>query len=98
MGNSILIFCTFEMLILWSLVTLSHILLHHHIECKTCFEARKITILAVALQLDAAAPVLASLKEPIVIAKVNADKFTRLAVKYDIEYGSLAFYFHPTLK
>lgn len=55
-------------------------------------------IVAVALQLDAAAPVLAALKEPIVIAKVNADKFTRLAVKYDIEYGSIAFYFYPTLK
>ncbi|RVW74634.1 Protein disulfide-isomerase 5-2 [Vitis vinifera] len=38
-----------------------------------------------APELDAAAPVLASLKEPIVIAKVNADKFTRLAVKYDID-------------
>ena len=56
------------------------------------------TIVAVALQLDAAAPVLATLKEPIVIAKVNADKHTRLAVKYDIEYGSIAFYFHASLK
>ncbi|KAM7267129.1 hypothetical protein ACFE04_009295 [Oxalis oulophora] len=36
-------------------------------------------------QLDAAAPVLAALKQPIVIAKLNADKYTRLAPKYDIE-------------
>ncbi|KAF7811802.1 protein disulfide-isomerase 5-2 [Senna tora] len=36
-------------------------------------------------ELDAAAPVLAALKEPIVIAKVDADKFTSLAKKYDIE-------------
>lgn len=38
------------------------------------------------LQLDAAAPVLATLKEPIVIAKVDADKHTKLARKYDVEY------------
>ena len=38
------------------------------------------------LQLDLAAPALAAMKEPIVIAKVNADKFTRLASKYDVEY------------
>lgn len=37
------------------------------------------------LQLDEAAPVLAGLKEPIVIAKVNADKYTRLASKHDVE-------------
>ncbi|KAK4252987.1 hypothetical protein QN277_010831 [Acacia crassicarpa] len=36
-------------------------------------------------ELDAAAPVLAALKEPIIIAKVNADKFTSLAKKYDVE-------------
>ncbi|KAF8404228.1 hypothetical protein HHK36_009110 [Tetracentron sinense] len=36
-------------------------------------------------ELDAAAPVLSRLKEPIVIAKVNADKFTRLASKYEID-------------
>lgn len=41
--------------------------------------------LLVALQLDEAAPVLAGLNEPIVLAKVNADKLTRLASKYDIE-------------
>lgn len=44
-----------------------------------------------ALQLDEAAPILASLKEPIVIAKVNADKYTRLAKKHDIEYASRDF-------
>ncbi|XP_062165127.1 protein disulfide-isomerase 5-2 [Alnus glutinosa] len=42
-------------------------------------------------QLDEAASILASLKEPIVIAKVDADKFSSLASKYDID----AF---PTLK
>ncbi|OVA04064.1 Thioredoxin [Macleaya cordata] len=36
-------------------------------------------------ELDAAAPVLAGLEKPIVIAKVNADKFTRLASKYEID-------------
>jgi len=38
------------------------------------------------LQLDAAAPVLAALKEPILIAKVDADKHTSLARKHDVEY------------
>lgn len=48
-----------------------------------------------APELDAAAPVLASLKEPIVIAKVNADKFTRLAVKYDIDgFPTLKLFIH----
>ncbi|GAV66310.1 Thioredoxin domain-containing protein/Thioredoxin_6 domain-containing protein [Cephalotus follicularis] len=42
-------------------------------------------------ELDAAAPILAGLKDPIVIAKVNADKFTSLASKYGVD----AF---PTLK
>ena len=37
------------------------------------------------LQLDEAAPILAGLKEPIVIAKLNADKFTSLARKHEIE-------------
>ncbi|KAM7280509.1 hypothetical protein ACFE04_007643 [Oxalis oulophora] len=36
-------------------------------------------------ELDAAAPVLAALKQPIVIAKLNADKYTRLARKYDVD-------------
>ncbi|XP_028805768.1 protein disulfide-isomerase 5-2-like [Neltuma alba] len=45
--------------------------------------------------LDAAAPVLAALKEPIVIAKVDADKFTRLAKKYDVNaYPSLMLFIH----
>lgn len=38
------------------------------------------------LQLDKAAPVLAQLNEPIMIAKINADKYTKLAAKYEIEY------------
>ncbi|GMH00329.1 hypothetical protein Nepgr_002168 [Nepenthes gracilis] len=46
-------------------------------------------------ELDAAAPVLAGLKEPIVIAKVNADKYTRLASKYDIDgYPTLKIFMH----
>ncbi|GMI77146.1 ARABIDOPSIS THALIANA PROTEIN DISULFIDE ISOMERASE 8, PROTEIN DISULFIDE ISOMERASE 8, PDI-like 5-2 [Hibiscus trionum] len=46
-------------------------------------------------QLDEAAVALAGLKEPIVIAKVNADKFTRLARKYDIDgYPTLKFFMH----
>ncbi|GAB4861443.1 Protein disulfide-isomerase 5-2 [Ancistrocladus abbreviatus] len=36
-------------------------------------------------ELDAAASALAGLKEPIIIAKVNADKYTRLASKYEID-------------
>ncbi|XP_028782878.1 protein disulfide-isomerase 5-2 [Neltuma alba] len=44
-------------------------------------------------ELDAAAPALAALKEPIVIAKVNADKFTSLAKKYDVDaYPSLMLF------
>ncbi|XP_009379564.2 protein disulfide-isomerase 5-2 [Pyrus x bretschneideri] len=42
-------------------------------------------------QLDAAAPLLAGLKHPVAIAKLNADKFTSVARKYEID----AF---PTLK
>lgn len=38
------------------------------------------------VQLDAAAPILAKLKQPIIIAKLNADKYTRLARKLEIEY------------
>ncbi|XVE60773.1 hypothetical protein DITRI_Ditri05aG0154300 [Diplodiscus trichospermus] len=46
-------------------------------------------------QLDEAAPILAGLKEPIVIAKVNADKFTRLASKHDVDgYPTLKFFMH----
>ncbi|CAL0303076.1 unnamed protein product [Lupinus luteus] len=43
-------------------------------------------------ELDAAAPILATLKDPIMIAKVDADKFNRLAKKYDVEYVSEALY------
>lgn len=46
----------------------------------------------VALQLDKAAAALAGSKNPVVIAKVDADKYTSLASKYDIEYTSLASY------
>ncbi|XP_043703959.1 protein disulfide isomerase-like 5-2 [Telopea speciosissima] len=38
-----------------------------------------------APELDVAAPILAGLDKPIVIAKINADKFTRLASKYEID-------------
>ncbi|KAF2290961.1 hypothetical protein GH714_017389 [Hevea brasiliensis] len=48
-----------------------------------------------AVTLDAAAPGLAELKEPIVIAKVNADKYTRLASKYDVDgYPTLKIFMH----
>ncbi|CAJ2629731.1 unnamed protein product [Trifolium pratense] len=46
-------------------------------------------------ELDAAAPVLANLKEPIVIAKVDADKHTRLARKYDVDaYPTVLLFNH----
>jgi protein disulfide-isomerase A1 len=46
-------------------------------------------------QLDEAAPILGSLKVPILIAKVNADKFTRLARKYEIDaFPSLKIFMH----
>ncbi|KAE8057129.1 hypothetical protein FH972_013842 [Carpinus fangiana] len=46
-------------------------------------------------QLDEAAPILANLKKPIVIAKVNADKFTSLARKYDIDaFPTLMIFMH----
>lgn len=44
----------------------------------------------VALQLERAAPVLAGLKQPIAVAKVDADKYKKLASKHDIEYVSMA--------
>ncbi|KAK0576153.1 hypothetical protein LWI29_012844 [Acer saccharum] len=48
-----------------------------------------------APQLDEAAPVLAGLKEPIVIAKVNADKYKRLANKYEIDaFPMLKIFMH----
>ncbi|XP_038725268.1 protein disulfide-isomerase 5-2-like [Tripterygium wilfordii] len=46
-------------------------------------------------ELDAAAPILAGLKQPVVIAKVNADKFTRLASTYDIDgFPTLKIFMH----
>ncbi|KAK9929634.1 hypothetical protein M0R45_026727 [Rubus argutus] len=46
-------------------------------------------------QLDAAAPLLASLKQPIVIAKVNADKYTSLAHKYEVDgFPTLKLFIH----
>ncbi|KAK2659290.1 hypothetical protein Ddye_005823 [Dipteronia dyeriana] len=48
-----------------------------------------------APQLDEAAPVLAGLKKPIVIAKVNADKYKRLANKYEIDaFPMLKIFMH----
>ncbi|WCJ35040.1 Protein disulfide-isomerase 5-2 [Euphorbia peplus] len=48
-----------------------------------------------APELDAAAPILAGLKEPIVIAKVDADKYSRLARKYDIDgFPTLKIFMH----
>ncbi|PSS00162.1 Protein disulfide-isomerase [Actinidia chinensis var. chinensis] len=46
-------------------------------------------------ELDKAAPILAGLKEPIVIAKVNADQFTRLAKRFDIDgFPTLKVFMH----
>ncbi|ESQ45038.1 hypothetical protein EUTSA_v10010385mg [Eutrema salsugineum] len=46
-------------------------------------------------ELDAAAPVLAKLKKPIVIAKLNADKYSRLARKLEIDaFPTLMLYNH----
>ncbi|XP_022993428.1 protein disulfide-isomerase 5-2-like [Cucurbita maxima] len=46
-------------------------------------------------ELDAAAPQLAKLKEPVVLAKVNADKFTGLAKKYDVDaYPTIKIFMH----
>ncbi|MED6111023.1 Protein disulfide-isomerase 5-2 [Stylosanthes scabra] len=46
-------------------------------------------------ELDAAAPVLATLKDPIVIAKVDADKHTSLAKKYDVDaYPTIMLFNH----
>ncbi|OMO81376.1 Thioredoxin [Corchorus olitorius] len=48
-----------------------------------------------APQLDEAAPVLAEFKEPVVIAKLDADKFTTLAHKYQIGgYPTLKLFMH----
>ncbi|KEH43576.1 protein disulfide-isomerase 5-2 [Medicago truncatula] len=46
-------------------------------------------------ELDAAAPVLAALKEPILIAKVDADKHTSLARKHDVDaYPTILLFNH----
>ncbi|KAL6983171.1 Protein disulfide-isomerase 5-2 [Sarracenia purpurea var. burkii] len=46
-------------------------------------------------ELDKAASILAGLKEPILIGKVNADKFTRLADKYEIDgFPTLKIFMH----
>jgi len=47
-----------------------------------CFFSKRL-----APELDKAAPVLAGLKDPIIIAKVDVDKYTRLAYKYKIKYA-----------
>ncbi|KAK2967031.1 hypothetical protein RJ640_003387 [Escallonia rubra] len=48
-----------------------------------------------APELDKAAPVLAGLKNPIVIAKVNADKYSRIAAKYEIDgFPTLKIFMH----
>lgn len=39
-----------------------------------------------SLQLDKAASILADLKKPISIAKIDADKYKRVGSKYGIEY------------
>lgn len=35
---------------------------------------------------------LANLETPVVIAKVDADKYRKLGNKYDIEYGTITFF------
>ncbi|GAB2291180.1 Protein disulfide-isomerase 5-2 [Dionaea muscipula] len=46
-------------------------------------------------ELDAAAPVLAGLREPIVIAKIDADKYRRLSSKYEIDgFPTLKIFVH----
>lgn len=46
-------------------------------------------------QLDVAAPILAELKEPVVIAKVDADKYRRIGNKYEIDgFPTLKLFMH----
>ncbi|KAI3464388.1 hypothetical protein Pfo_021051 [Paulownia fortunei] len=48
-----------------------------------------------APELDKAAPILAGLKQPIVVAKVDADKYRKLASKHDIDgYPTLKVFMH----
>ncbi|KAL2456723.1 Protein disulfide-isomerase 5-2 [Abeliophyllum distichum] len=50
---------------------------------------------SLAPELDKAAPVLAGLKKPIIVAKVNADKYRRLASKHEIDgYPTLKIFVH----
>lgn len=46
------------------------------------------------MQLDKAATVLAGLKQPIIVAKIDADKYKRLASKHEIEYAATTFWFN----
>lgn len=48
------------------------------------------------MQLDAAAAALAELEKPIMIAKVDADKYRRLGDKYEIEYAIMPFIYLTT--
>ncbi|KAK4490065.1 hypothetical protein RD792_000719 [Penstemon davidsonii] len=48
-----------------------------------------------APELDKAAPILAGLKKPIIVAKVDADKYRKLASKHDIDgYPTLKIFMH----
>ncbi|KAL0351370.1 UNVERIFIED_CONTAM: protein disulfide-isomerase 5-2 [Sesamum calycinum] len=48
-----------------------------------------------APELDKAAPILAGLKQPIVVAKVDADKYRKLGSKHDIDgYPTLKIFMH----
>ncbi|XP_073285883.1 protein disulfide-isomerase 5-2-like [Primulina huaijiensis] len=48
-----------------------------------------------APELDKAAPVLAGLKKPIIVAKVDADKYRKLASKHEVDgYPTLKIYMH----
>ncbi|KAG8059024.1 hypothetical protein GUJ93_ZPchr0002g25559 [Zizania palustris] len=50
-----------------------------------------------APQLDEAAPVLAGLSKPIIVAKVNADKYKKLGSKYGVDgFPTLMFFDHGT--
>lgn len=57
--------------------------------CLGCFYPRFWVLglinMNVTLQLDKAAPVLAGLKKPIIVAKVDADKYRKLASKHEVE-------------
>jgi len=46
--------------------------------------------------LDVVAPVLVNLKKPVVLVKVNADKYTRLAMKNKVKYisSTISFLFY----